>query len=177
MREAGPNTFSLIRYGLERTGQANEAVPVAVSAVDVDVTNVGRSGQASSQSVFDVEVGAPSVVRREVVVTPVNNLRRDGELVGCLEGVGGADSPFSGEVVAFDWPTPMRRRCRACPGRGQRDNASDCAVFVAKVVNAVDGDGCRAEGGRSNGFEANFVAGYSSDRSSMPRPTVKASAV
>jgi hypothetical protein len=88
--------LSDLEIELERTGQANEARPVAVSRVAVEVVNGGGSLQARGHSVFSQKASAPSIVAvNERYVVPVVNRRRNRQLVGSLEAVSSANGPLS----------------------------------------------------------------------------------
>ncbi len=178
-KEAGPHTFSLIRCGLERTGQAYETRPGVVSGgVGVVVVDGRRSLQALCELVFAEEASAPCV--EAALAFPVVERGGDRQLFSCLEAVSTTNGPFdladrrsgrnvevcAGGVACVEFE---RARTDFCS-----DLADDETFFSVEVVCTPDGSEATPSG-RGKALNANVCPAANALVSSTPRPAVKAS--
>jgi len=143
--KAGPHILVIVDQ-LERTSQANEAAPYAVDGVLIVVVDGCRSEQTRCELVFSQQACAPSVgACYEGNVAPVVDLRRDGQLVGCLEGISCTNSPFRHVSVYGRAGSPATVELEVARTDVSSKLTDDSAFFDAEVVNAPDGDVGNAE--------------------------------
>ncbi len=128
------------------------------------IGNRNQRGKARGDLVASSYTSAPCIAAaNEVVVSAdvdcaeILEAGGDGQLVSCLDGVFSSNRPLGLFVVVVGAGSPCTRDAKRARTDVSRDDCTDCAVFLVRIVTAEQVGLNAAELGTDDGADADIV--------------------